>query len=100
MKPIFEKAIASVKRSKIRKLTSLKTLEKKTNNTEEVSHHNNSKHSIVIDGKPFKCNRVIVKGDSIKKCNMVLDKLDGSKWKPHNEVVKHVGKNVYPTQLV
>ncbi len=45
-------------------------------------------------------------GDSIKtytkyfQCNMVLDKLDGSKWKPHNEVVRHVGKNVYPYQLV
>jgi len=47
-----------------------------------------------------------VKGDSVKtytkyfQCNMVLDKSDGSKWKPHNEVVKRVGKNVYPTQLV
>ncbi len=47
-----------------------------------------------------------MKGDSVKtytkyfQCNMVLDKLDGSKWTPHNEVVKRVGENVYPTQLV
>ena len=73
---------------------------------EEVSHYNNSKRSIVIDGKPFKCNGVIVKGDSVKtytkyfQCNMVLDKSDGSKWKLLNEVVKRVGKNVYPNQLV
>jgi hypothetical protein len=47
-----------------------------------------------------------VKGDSVKtytkhfQCNMVLDQLDGSKWKPHNEVAKRAGKNVYPHQLV
>jgi hypothetical protein len=106
LKPIFEKAIASVNSSKNRKSTSSKTLDKNKKKTDELSHHNNSKRSVVIDGKPFKCNGVIVKGDSVKtytkyfQCNMVLDKSDGSKWKPHNEVVKRVGKNVYPTQLV
>jgi hypothetical protein len=85
LKPIFEKASASVTCSKTHKLNSFKTLEKKMNNTKEVLHHNDRKCSIVIDGKPFKCNGVIVKGDSIKtymkyfQCNIVLDKSDGSK---------------------
>ena len=73
---------------------------------EEVSHHNDSKRSVVIDGQPFKCNGVTVKGDSVKtytkyfQCNMVLDQSDGSKWKPYNKVAKRSGKNVYPQQLV
>ena len=106
LKPLFEKAIASGKRSKTHKSNSSKTSEKINNDTKEVSHHNDSKRSVVIDGKPFKCNGVKVKGDSVKtytkyfQCNMVLDQSDGSKWKPHNEVAKRAGKNVYPHQLV
>jgi hypothetical protein len=106
LKPLFEKAIASGKRSKTHKSNSSKTAEKNNNDTKEVSHHNDSKRSVVIDGKPFKCNGVTVKGDSVKtytkyfQCNMVLDQSDGSKWKPHNEVAKRAGKNVYPHQLV
>jgi hypothetical protein len=105
LKPLFEKAIASGKRLKSHKPNSSKTAEKNNNNKKEVSHHNDSKRSVVIDGKPFKCNGVKVKGDSVKtytkyfQCNMVLDQLDGSKWKPHNEVAKRAGKNVYPHQL-
>ncbi len=51
---LFEKASASVKRSKTHKLNSSKTTEEKNNDTKEVSHHNDSKRSVVIDGKPFK----------------------------------------------
>jgi hypothetical protein len=106
LKPLFEKAIASAKRTKTGKSYSSKTAEKNNNDMKEVSHHNDSKRSVVIDGQPFKCNGVKVKGDSVKtytkyfQCNMVLDQSDGSKWKPHNEVAKRSGKNVYPQRLV
>jgi hypothetical protein len=106
LKPLFEKATAAGKRSKSHKSNSSKTAEKNNNDKKELSHHNDSKRSVVIDGKPFKCNGVKVKGDSVKtytkyfQCNMVLDQSDGSKWKPHNEVAKWAGKNVYPQQLV
>ena len=66
LKPLFEKAIASGKRSKTHKSNSSKTSEKINNETKEVSHHNDSKRSVLIDGKPFKCNGVKVKGDSVK----------------------------------
>jgi hypothetical protein len=106
LKPLFEKATASVKRTKIGKSNSSKTAEKSNNEMKEVSHHNDSKRSVVIDGQPFKCNGVKVKGDSVKtytkyfQCNMVLDQSDGSKWKPNNEVAKRSGKNVYPLRLI
>ena len=85
LKPLFENAIASGKRLKTDKSNSSKTAEKNNNDKKEVSHHNDSKGSVVIDGKPFKCNGVKVKGDSVKtytkyfQCNMVLDQSDGSK---------------------
>jgi hypothetical protein len=102
LKPLFEKAIASRKRTKTGKSNSSKTAKKKNNDIKEVSHHNNSKRSVVIDGQPFKCNGVKVKGDSVKtytkyfQYNMVLDQSDGSKWKPHNEVGNGLVKTYIP----
>ena len=58
-----------------------------------------SKQNVVIDGHPYKCNNVTVKGNVTKtytkyfSCMMVMDKLDGGMWKPSNEMTKIFGKN-------
>ncbi len=65
-----------------------------TNSTREttVSHLNQSRKNIVVDGKLYRCNKVRVvgekKGGYMKylQCGMALDKANGSKWKPYNEV--------------
>jgi hypothetical protein len=58
-----------------------------------VSHFNASRQNIVVDGQTFRCNKVKVRGEKknvvyVKYlyCWMALDKADGSKWKPYNEV--------------
>ncbi len=66
-----------------------------TNSIKEttVSHLNKSRQNIVVDGKLYRCNkvRVISKKNNVLyvkylQCGMALDKADGSKWKPYNEV--------------
>ena len=60
----------------------------------DASNYNESKKYVTIEGKLFKCQSVKVEGNSIKtdikhfQCAMVLDRSDGSKWKPQNDVVK------------
>jgi hypothetical protein len=50
-----------------------------------VCHHNMSKQNVVIDGHPYKCNNVMVKGNVMKSYTkyflrmMVMDKTDGGK---------------------
>ncbi len=58
-----------------------------------VSHLNESRQNIVVDGKMYRCNKVKVKGEQTNivyvnylQCGMALDKADGSKWKPYSEV--------------
>jgi hypothetical protein len=66
-----------------------------TNSMKEttVSHLNESRQNIVVDGKLYRCNKVGVIGEKnnvvyVKylQCAMALDKADGSKWKPYNKV--------------
>jgi hypothetical protein len=66
-----------------------------TNSMKEttVSHLNKSRQNIVVDGKLYRCNKVGVIGKKnnvvyVKylQCGMALDKADGLKWKPYNEV--------------
>ncbi len=66
-----------------------------TNNMKEttVSHLNESRQNIVVDGKVYRCNKVRVVGEKnnvvyVKylQCEMALDKADGLKWKPYNKV--------------
>jgi hypothetical protein len=58
-----------------------------------VSHFNASRKDIKIDGRKYRCNKVMVRGEKknivyVKylQCWMALDKADGSEWKPYNEV--------------
>ena len=58
-----------------------------------VSHLKQSRQNTVVDGKLYRCNKVRVVGEKNKEvnikylqCGMALDKSDGSKWKPYNEV--------------
>ncbi len=66
-----------------------------TNSMKEttVSHLNKSRQNIFVDGKLYRCNKVRVIGEKnnvvyVKylQCEMALDKANGSKWKPYNEV--------------
>jgi hypothetical protein len=66
-----------------------------TKSTKEttVSHLNQSRQNIGVDGKLYRCNKVRVIGEKNKvvyteylQCEMALDKSDGSKWKLYNEV--------------
>jgi hypothetical protein len=58
-----------------------------------VSHLNESRQSIVVDGKLYRYIKVRVIGEKnnvlyVKylQCGMALDKAGGSKWEPYNEV--------------
>ncbi len=58
-----------------------------------VSHLNESRQNIVVDGKLSRCNKVRVIGKKNNvvymkylQCGMALNKADGSKWKPYNKV--------------
>ena len=58
-----------------------------------ISHLNESRQNVVVDGKLYRCNKVRVIGEKnnvvyVKylQCEMALDKANGSKWKPYNEV--------------
>jgi hypothetical protein len=58
-----------------------------------VSHFNASRKDIDIDGRKYRCNKVKVRGEKknvayVKylQCWVALDKANGSKWKPYNEV--------------
>ncbi len=66
-----------------------------TNSTKKttVCHLNKSRQNIVVDGKLYRCNKVRVFGEEnnvvyVKylQCGMALDKADGLKWKPYNEL--------------
>ena len=64
----------------------------------DASNYNESKKYVIIDGKLLKCQMVKVEGNLIKtytkylQCAIVLDRSNGSKWKPQNEVVKAQSK--------
>ncbi len=58
-----------------------------------VSHLNESRQNIVVDGKMYRCNKVKVFGEKKNivymeylQCGMASDKANGSKWKPYSEV--------------
>jgi hypothetical protein len=58
-----------------------------------VSHLNESRQNIVVDGKMYRCNKVKIFGEKknivyvkYSQCGMALDKADGSKWKPYSKV--------------
>ncbi len=58
-----------------------------------VSHFNKRRKDIKIDGRKYRCNKVMVRGEKknivyVKylQCWMALDKADGSKYKLNNEV--------------
>ncbi len=59
-----------------------------------TSHYNNSRKDIFLDGKHYKCNRVVTERDKILmytkyfQCAMVFDQADGSKWKLVGETAK------------
>jgi hypothetical protein len=66
-----------------------------TNSMKEttVSHLNESRQNIVVDGKLYRCNKVRVIGEKNNvvymkylQRAMTLDKANGSKWKPYNKV--------------
>jgi hypothetical protein len=66
-----------------------------------VSHLNETRQNIVVDGKMYRCNKVKVFGEKKNivymkylQCGMALDIADGSKWKPYSKVkaTRRVGK--------
>jgi hypothetical protein len=98
--PAFERATNLLSTTSVDSGDKLQVTSKRiTKIPEVVCHHNTSKKNVVIDGRPYKCNHVTVIGDPVKSytkyfsCMMVLDKTDGYKWKPSNEMSKTVKKN-------
>jgi hypothetical protein len=90
---IDNNAIESVQDRKIELLRGVSLSATNSMRETTVCHLNKSRQNIIVDGKLYRCNKVRVVGEKnnvvyVKnlQCGMALDKADGSKWKPYNEV--------------
>jgi hypothetical protein len=85
--------IESIQDGKIELLRDVSTSTRNSMKETTVCHLNETQQNIFVDGKLYRCNKIRVIGEKnnvvyVKYLHfgMVLDKANGSKWKPFNKV--------------